>query len=85
MGYSIYNARGKRPCVDTTNDPERRVAQHARPGKLTRSGELVVKSRPMSRRAAERVEAKKIQGYRSRTGRLPKHNKTSDGQYRLWK
>lgn len=35
----------------------------------------------MSRSAAQQLEARKIQGYRSRTGKLPRHNRTSDGQY----
>ena len=82
--YSIYNSRGKRTYVGMTNNPGRRAAQHARSGKLTGGGELVVESGRMPRRSAERLEAKKIQGYRSRTGQLPKHNKTSDGQYRFW-
>ena len=82
--YSLYNSRGKRTYVGTTNNPERRAAQHARSGKLTKSGEMVVESKPMSRNAAERLEARKIQGYQRRTGRLPKHNKTANGQYRFW-
>ncbi|MCY4654667.1 MAG: GIY-YIG nuclease family protein [Dehalococcoidia bacterium] len=82
--YSIYNSKGKRTYVGMTNNPGRRAAQHARSGKLTRGGEMVVESGRMPRRSAERLEAKKIQGYQRRTGRLPMHNKTSDGQYRFW-
>ena len=81
--YSIYNSRGKRKYVGTTNNPERRAAQHARSGRLTRGDKLGVESRRMSRKSAERLEARKIQGYRRRTGRLPKQNKTPDGQYRF--
>lgn len=84
VAYSIYNSRGKRTYVGTTNNPERRAAQHARSGKLTKRGEMVVESNPMSRKAAEKLEARKIQGYQRRTGRLPRHNRTSDGQYRFW-
>ena len=79
--YSLYNSRGKRTYVGSTNNPERRAAQHVRSGKLKRGGKLVVESEPMSRNTAERLEAKKIAGYRRRTGRLPAHNKTSDGRY----
>ena len=69
--------------MGTTKDPVRRAAQHARSGKLAKDDKLVVESKRLPRRAAERLEAKKIQGYRSKTGRLPKHNKTPDGQFRL--
>lgn len=79
--YSVYNSRGKRTYVGTTANPERRAAQHAKLGKLRRGGKFVVESKRVSRTGAERLEAKKIEGYRRRTGRLPKDNKTSDGQY----
>ena len=81
VAYSIYNSRGKRIYVGSTSNPGRRTAQHARDGRLTRGGELVVESGPMSRGAAQQLEARKIQGYRRRTGKLPSHNRTSDGQY----
>lgn len=81
VAYSIYNSRGKRTYVGTTADPERRAEQHAKAGKLRRGGKLVVESKRMPRRDAERLEAKKIEGYRRRTGRLPRDNKTSDGRY----
>ena len=83
VAYSIYDSREKRTYVGTTKGPERRAAQHAKSGKLAKGGKLVVKSKRLPRRIAETLEAKKIQGYRSRTGRLPKHNKTPDGQYHL--
>ena len=79
--YSIYNSSGKRTYIGSTNNPERRAAEHARDGRLTRGGEMVVESRPTSRDAAQRLEAKKIQGYRRRTGKLPRLNRTSDGQH----
>ena len=84
VAYSIYNSRGRRTYVGTSNNPARRAAQHAKSGRLKRGGALVVESNPMSRSAAERLEAKKIQGYRSKTGRLPRHNKTPDGQFHRW-
>ena len=79
--YSIYNSRGKRIYVGSTNNPGRRTAQHAKDGRLPRGGQMVVESGPMSRRAAQQLEARKLQGYRRRTGRLPRYNRTSDGQY----
>ena len=82
--YSIYDSKGKRTYVGTTNNPGRRASQHARAGKLTRGGEMVVESGRMSRKSAEKLEARKIQVHQRWTGRLPRHNKTSDGQYHLW-
>ena len=81
VAYSIYSSRGKRTYVGTTNDPDRRAGEHENAGKLKRGGRLVVESKRMSRKAAEQLEAKKIRGYKRRMGRLPKDNKTSDGQY----
>ena len=81
VAYSIYNSQGKRTYVGTTASPERRAAQHAKSGKLRSGGKLVVESNRLPRRDAERLEARKIEGYRRRTGRLPKDNKTSDGRY----
>ena len=79
--YSLYSSSGKRTYVGSTIDPNRRAAQHTKHGKLEKGGKMVVESKPMSRKSAERLEAKKIQGYRRRIGKLPKHNKTGDGQY----
>lgn len=82
--YSLYDSRGKRTYVGSTNNPERRATEHRAAGKLQRGGSLVVESPRMSRAAAQRLETKKLNGYRSRTGRLPKGNKTPDGQFRLF-
>ena len=79
--YSTYDSKGKRMYVGSTNDPKRRATQHIRTGKLAKGGKLVVEPKRMSRKAAERLEAKKIRGYKRRTGRLPEYNKTADGQY----
>ena len=79
--YSIYDSKGIRTYVGSTNNPERRADQHRKSGKLAKGGKLAVESKPISRKAAERLEAKKIQGYKRRTGRLPEHNKTADGRY----
>ena len=82
--YSLYDSKGKRTYVGSTNNPARRASEHAKSGKLTKGGKLKVESKTMSRQAAQRLEASKIQGYRQRTGSLPKYNRTADGQYRLW-
>ena len=81
VAYSIYNSSGNRTYIGSTNNSERRAAEHARDGRLTRGGEMVVESSPMSRDAAQRLEAKKIKGYRRRTGQLPRFNRTPDGQH----
>ena len=81
VAYSLYDLDGKRTYVGSTNNPKRRASQHADTGKLENGGKMVVESKPMSRKAAERLEVQKVQGYRRRTGKLPKHNKTGDGQY----
>lgn len=82
--YSLYDSNGKRTYVGSTNNPARRASEHAKSGKLAKGGKLKVESKSMSRQAAQRLEAKKIQGYRQRTGSLPKFNRTSTGQYRFW-
>ena len=80
--YSIYDSRGKRTYIGSTNNPRRRAAQHARSRKLPRGSKLVVESAPMPRKSAQRLESQKLRGYRRRMHRLPRHNQTADGQYR---
>lgn len=82
--YSLYDSKGKRTYVGSTNNPARRASEHAKTGKLPKGGKLKVESKSMSRQAAQRLEARKIQGYRQRTGSLPKFNRTANGQYRFW-
>jgi predicted GIY-YIG superfamily endonuclease len=84
VAYSVYDSNGKRTYIGSTNNPGRRASEHAKSGKLKRGGSLVVESGPMTRGAAQRLETKKLAGYRSRTGRLPKGNKAPDGQFRLF-
>ena len=81
QAYSLYDSNGKRTYVGITNNPRRRASEHAKSGKLERDGKMVLESKPIPRKAGERLEAKKVQGYKRRTGKLPKHNKTGDGQY----
>ena len=79
--YSLYESRGERTYVGTTNNPKRRKSEHRKSGKLSSEGIFKVESRGMGRSSAEKLEAKKLRGYKKRTGKLPKHNKTSDGQF----
>ena len=83
VAYSLYDSKGKRTYIGSTNNPSRRAAEHAKSGKLKKGGELVVESSRMSRSAAQRLETKKLAGYKNRTGKLPRGNKTPDGQFRL--
>ena len=83
--YSIYDRRGRRKYVGSTNSPRRRFKEHMAAGKIRRGDSLRVESYAMRRRDAERLEARKIQGYRRRTGRLPRLNHTPDGQYRSYR
>ena len=63
--------------MGTTNSPGRRAAEHKAEGK---TGKLQPETKPMSRGAAERWEANRLQTYRdNHGGRNPKHNKTKDG------
>ena len=42
---------------------------------------LVVETKAVSRRDAQKVEAAKIRAYRHKHGANPTHNKTNDGQF----
>ena len=55
-----------------SNDPWRRVAEHARDGKLFNAMEVIGCAR--TRAGASRSERESINTYRSRRGRLPKYN-----------
>lgn len=80
--YSLRDREGGATYIGTTNNPERRREEHAQDGKLRDGGVLKVESELMSRREAERRESQMLADYEALTGRLPIHNRTSDGQYR---
>ena len=84
VAYSLYDSKGKRTYIGSTNNPTRRETEHIKSGKLKKGGSLVVESPRMSRSDAQRLEAQKLSGYKRRTGQLPKGNKTPDGQFRLF-
>ena len=84
VAYSLKDRNKKRTYIGSTKNPARREAQHRKSGKLKSGGSLVVESAKMTRRAAERLEGKKLAGYKRRTGRLPKHNTTADGRFHRW-
>ncbi len=81
VAYSIYDRNNKRTYIGTTNNPRRRASEHAKSGKLRAGGKLVVESSKMTRKSAEKLEGRKIRGYRNRTGKLPKNNSTSNGRW----
>ena len=84
VAYSLYDSRGKRTYIGSTNNPARRATEHSKSGKLKSGGSLVVESPRMNRSDAQRLEAKKLDGYKRRTGRLPKGNTAPNGQFRLF-
>lgn len=62
----------------TTNDPERREAEHKASGK--RFSKMVKTSRKMTPEGAKKKEVDTLKTYRkSHGGRNPKYNKDSDG------
>lgn len=81
VAYSIYDRNDERTYIGSTKNPRRRASQHAKSGKLPPGGKLVVESRKMTRENAQKLEGKKIRGYRSRTAKLPKDNSTSNGRW----
>lgn len=81
VAYSIYDRNDRRTYIGTTNNPRRRASEHVESGKLPPGGKLVVESSKMTRKSAEKLEGRKIRGYRNRTGKLPKSNSTSNGRW----
>ena len=79
--YSIKDRKGKLTYYGTTNNPRRRAAEHKKSGKLGKGDQLVVETRVIPRKSAERVEAAKLAAHRRRHRRNPKHNTTKDGKY----
>ena len=81
--YSVKNSQGKTKYVGSTNNPRARAAQHKESGKMGAGDKLVVETRAINRRDAQRVEAAKIGTHRKQHGKNPLHNKTNDGQFHL--
>ena len=79
--YSIKNSEGATTYVGSTNNPTRRAGEHRDSGKLGPKDKLVVETRAISRRSAEKVEAAKLGSHRRSQGSNPKHNVTNDGKF----
>ena len=79
--YAIRDRRGKAKYYGTTNNPGRRAVEHRKSGKLGKGDRLVVESRAIPRKSAEKVEAAKLASHRRQHRRNPKHNTTNDGKY----
>ncbi len=79
--YSIKSPSGETKYTGTTNNPRRRAAQHSQSGKMQKGDKLRVETKPVSRKTAEGIEARKLADHRNQQGRNPQHNKTNDGQY----
>ena len=63
--------------VGTTNDPERREAEHERQGK--NFTKLNVTSRKMTDTGAKKKEAERLKTYRKNQGKNPLYNEDPDG------
>lgn len=79
--YSIKNPKGATTYVGSTNNPTRRAGEHRDSGKLGTGDKLVVETKAISRRSAEKVEATKLGSHRRSQGSNPKHNVTNDGKF----
>lgn len=79
--YAIKDRRGKSTYYGTTNNPRRRAAEHMKSGKLGKGDRLVVETKAISRKSAEKVEAAKLASHRRQHRSNPKHNTTKDGKY----
>ncbi|MXY20286.1 MAG: GIY-YIG nuclease family protein [Dehalococcoidia bacterium] len=79
--YAIEGSRGETKYIGTTNNPRQRAVEHRQKGKLGKGDRLVVETKPISRKSAERVESAKLASHRQQHGRNPKHNTTNDGRY----
>ena len=79
--YAIRDGKGKAKYYGTTNNPRRRAAEHRKSGKLSKGDRLVVETRAIPRRSAEKVEATKLASHRRQHRRNPKHDTTKDGKY----
>ena len=63
--------------VGTTNDPERREAEHKNNGKEFTN--MTITSVKMSDDSAKKRESERLATYRRNQGKNPKYNKDSDG------
>ena len=79
--YSRRDRSGATKYIGTTNNPTNRVSQHRETGKLEPGDKVVVETRPIPRKSAERVESAKLRTYRQEHGHSPKHNVTKDGRF----
>ena len=80
--YAIKSPRGSAKYFGTTNNPSRRASEHRASGKMGRGDRLVVQTRAISSKSAERVERSKLFSFRKRHGHNPKHNVSKDGKWR---
>jgi hypothetical protein len=76
--YKKVDRYGRALYIGVTNNPKRRSVEHC---KSRKPGRLIVTSRPLSRRVAERQETRNLSSYRRATGRRPRLNKTWNGKF----
>ena len=79
-GYSLRGRNGRINYVGVTNNPGRRATEHKQSGKR---GSMKVETRGMSREAAQRWEARRLDTYRrNHEGKNPPSNRTRGGGWR---
>ena len=80
-GYSLRGRNGGINYVGVTNNPGRRATEHKHSGKR---GSMKVETRGMSREAAQRWEARRLDTYRrNHGGKNPPSNRTRSGGWKF--
>ena len=82
-GYTLRDYFGKIVYVGISDNPRARRAEHGLAGKQFK--EIKIETKPMSRLAAERWEARRLKSYRVDMGRNPRYNETADGGFGFMK
>ena len=80
-GYTLRGRNGRVNYVGVTNNPGRRAAQHKKGDKR---GSMNVETRGMSREAAQRWEARRLDTFRrNHGGKTPPFNRARSGGWRF--
>jgi len=74
--YELKEGR-KVVYIGTTNDPDRREAEHLDDGK--RFSHMLITTRKMTEDGAKKRETDRLYTYRKNQGKNPKYNKDNDG------
>ncbi len=82
-GYTLRDYFGKTVYIGISDNPRARRAEHRIAGK--KFEEIKIETKPMSRQHALRWEERRLKSYRNFVGRMPKYNKTHDGDFGFMK